>query len=170
MDQLDAFVLEVYHKTNSTFPGLLRRYDFEANYHYDTFYKDEFKYPPIITNLLNAGGTVRELYTVEHINQSHNAYNNLNIPMRNIYKINLNLFLGSLTIIEANSIEEAKLIHKNQIYFHFPQNMSKMFVQYQNLVITIRYYLPEKEQVLETLFGDVEYEIYGEEDISNRWE
>jgi hypothetical protein len=163
---VDNYVLEVYHSVNSTFPGFLRHYKFEANYQYYTFYTDEIIYPPIISKFLNNGSSIQKVYTVSELIEFHNEFNNLNIPMRKVYKIYDSTMYASIFVIEVNSINDAILVYQNQADLFFPvSNSRQIFVQYQNLVLHIYYILDNESELLNTILGSTSYEMYHEYDI-----
>jgi hypothetical protein len=96
----------------------------------------------------------------------HNEFNNLNIPMRKVYKIYDSTMYASIFVIEVNSINDAILVYQNQADLFFPvSNSRQIFVQYQNLVLHIYYILDNESELLNTILGSTSYEMYHEYDI-----
>ncbi len=164
---LDNYVLEVYQTTNSTFPGFLRNYEFEANYQYYMFYTSDLVYPPIISALLENGATLESSYTDRELIEP-NGLTYLNIHIRQAYEIRDGNVKSTIIVIEVNSIDDAILVYENQADLFFPASAySYMFVQYQNLVLKITYPHYTQSEVLNAIMGDVAYEMYDEVDVIN---
>lgn len=162
---VDNYVLEVYHATESTFPGFLRHYTFEANYQYYLHYASDLIYHPLITQFLDSDTYIDQLYSDSDIINLRRQFNDINVSIEKAFDvIDTNIHFNLIGITTSN-MNDAVVIYENQtVYFPGSGNL-RMFIQYQNIVLIVTYTYGEELEILNEIMGEVSFLMYHEADL-----
>ncbi len=168
---LDHYILEAYHSVDSTFPGLLRQYDFEGNYQYHLHYTNELEYHPFTTSLMTRMDEIMFEYDRDILIEGEYTYTSLNIPLQSAIKLYNSELYFSVFIIETYNQDDAVQIFNNQCDFYLPQSSNtKYYAQYQNLIFRLTYDgVDNFDDILAYIFEDLDYDIYSGATCLNNW-
>lgn len=166
--RVDNLILEVYQSTDSSLPGFLRHYDFEASYQYNILTGETYIHPKIDSLISNAT-------EVEYIYDENDMYENLqynhvlDIKIHKLSKISYIFDEGyvGIDIYELSTIDESVFLFENGCYLMgFPHSAyTQQVIRYQNYIFRISSTLtPGHELVLEYLFNDIEFHSLSEID------
>lgn len=156
--EIDYYVLEVYHETDSVFPGFLSTYEFEANYQYDFFYKNDLTHP-FVSKLIKDIEAEVTWYLKADLIHNHTLFNNQNIPMIKVASFDLDQ--SHIVLIYCENESDTEAIYINQeAYYEALEDYTTLIVKYQNLVFRIQVETTKQTSFIETYFDDITFESY----------
>ncbi len=156
--EVDYYILEVYHKTDSVFPGFLSTYEYSSNYQYNLFYEEESTHP-FISNMITQEVVDLTWYLEADLVEHHELFNTLNIPMEKVATFTLDQ--QKVTLIVCLNTSDRDLIYTNQESLYVQkEGMIGVVVKYQNLVFVIEIASEDKDTFMEIHFNDFNYLSY----------
>lgn len=153
---VDYYVLEVYHSTNSIFPGLISTYKFEYNYQYQLYYTNTKTLHPFITRLYNLKATLKHQYTDAEITLDHEQFNTINLPMKSIKSLE-SIDANWIVIETYNALDAARIYENQASLIQVEQGYVGYIIKHQQLVFRVLVDENHSEDFLDIYFNDVTY-------------